>query len=56
MFKLFKKKSKVEILNKRYHKLLNEAHRLSTVNRKASDEKTAEADRLLTEIEKLEAI
>jgi hypothetical protein len=55
MFRLFKKKSKVEILNKQYYRLLEEAHRLSTINRKASDEKMAEADRLSKEIEQLQS-
>jgi hypothetical protein len=56
MFKLFKKKSKLEILDKQYRKLLKEAHRLSTINRKASDEKMTEADRLSKEIEQLQSI
>ena len=54
MFNIFKKKSKIEILEKQYHNLLKEAHKLSVINRKASDEKVAEADRLLKEIEQLE--
>ena len=53
MFGLFKKKSEAEKLNARYKKLLSEAHRLSTVNRRQSDEKMAEADQLLKEIERL---
>lgn len=56
MFKLFKKKSKTEVLNNQYRKLLKESYRLSTINRRASDEKMAEADRLLKEIERLEVI
>ena len=56
MFKLFKKKSKQELLEKQYRKLLQEAHRLSTVNRKASDEKMAQADRLSREIETLNRV
>ena len=35
--------------------LLKEAHQLSTINRKESDKKTAEADAVLKEIEKLQA-
>jgi len=54
MFKLFRKKSKKEMLEKEYQRLLKEAYQLSTINRKASDGKTAEADRILKEIEKLE--
>lgn len=56
MFSIFKKKSKVDKLDDQYRKLLKEAHRLSTVNRKLSDEKMAEADLLLKEIEKLELV
>lgn len=51
MFKLFRKKSKTELMEKRYQQLLKEAHKLSTINRKASDQKLAEADRLLREME-----
>jgi hypothetical protein len=54
MFKLFKRKSKLEKLNRQYENLLKEAHRLSAVNRKASDEKVAEANRLVKEIELLQ--
>lgn len=51
MFKLFKKKTKMEVLEKKYQQLLKDAHKLSTINRKASDQKLAEADRLLREME-----
>ena len=51
MFGLFKKKSKVEKLNEQYQKLMSEAHELSTVNRKLSDEKIAEANEILKQIE-----
>lgn len=54
MFSIFKKKSKADKLDEQYRKLLKEAHRLSTVNRKLSDEKIAEAEALLEEIEKLD--
>ena len=54
MFSIFKKKSKIEVLEDKYQYLLKEAYKLSTINRKASDEKTAEAGRVLMEIEKLE--
>lgn len=56
MFKIFKKKSKAEILDKHYQKLLKEAHRLSTINRKESDKKMAEADRVSREIESLQSV
>lgn len=54
MFGLFKKKSKTEQLNDQYRKLLKEAHALSTINRKQSDSKYAEADAVQKEIEKLQ--
>ena len=53
MFGLFKKKSKIDKLDDQYNRLLKEAHQLSTTNRKASDEKMAEANEILLEIEKL---
>lgn len=53
MFNLFKRKTEAEKLEIKYKKLLEEAHKLSTVNRSKSDEKMAEADALLKQIEKL---
>lgn len=53
MFGLFKKKSKKEVLEKKYRKLLEESHRLSTINRMESDKKMYEANEVLEEIEKL---
>lgn len=51
MFGLFKRKSEKEKLQDQYRKLLEEAHKLSTQDRKASDLKTAEAEALLQRIE-----
>jgi hypothetical protein len=51
MFGLFKKKSKVEKLELKYKKLLEEAYKLSTSNRQMSDAKTEEANEVLKEIE-----
>lgn len=53
MFGLFKSKSPIEKLQEKYNKLMAEAHRLSSVNRTASDAKAAEADKVLKEIEAL---
>lgn len=53
MFGLFKKKTEKEILQKQYKKLLEDAHKLSTTNRKMSDEKAYEADQILKRIEQL---
>jgi hypothetical protein len=54
MFGFFKKKSEVEILEKKYEDLLKDAHRLSTISRAESDQKTAEAQDVLKQIEALE--
>jgi len=54
MFGLFKQKSKIEILNKKYQKLLEEAYKLSTSSRVQSDLKQAEAEEVLKEIKALE--
>jgi len=56
MFNLFKKKSKTEKLSAKYRKLLEEAHALSTSNRKQSDLKYAEADAIQQEIERLKIL
>jgi uncharacterized protein Yka (UPF0111/DUF47 family) len=51
MFGIFKTKEKR--LQDRYNKLMSEWHKLSSVNRAASDEKYAEAQAVLEEIEQL---
>ncbi len=43
MFGLFKKKSKIEKLEEKFKKLMQEWHNLSTINRSASDQKYVEA-------------
>lgn len=53
MFGLFKKKDPRAALEKRYRELLEEAHRLSTTDRRASDLKRAEAEEVLAKIEAL---
>ena len=53
MIKLFKRKTEKEKLQKEYKKCLEEAYALSTVSRAASDTKTAEANKILEKIEKL---
>ena len=52
--KLFTKKTRAEILNKEYQKLLNESYKLSKVNRAKSDLKMAEAEAKLDELRSLE--
>ena len=51
---MFGMKSKKEKLEARYKKLLDEAYRLSHSNRKASDSKTAEAEEIRKQLDKLE--
>ncbi|MGB5498418.1 MAG: Lacal_2735 family protein [Maribacter sp.] len=53
MFGLFKKKSEKEKLEAQYAKLLQEAHSLSTTNRKLSDQKVFEAEEVMKQLEKL---
>lgn len=55
MFGLFKKKSKVEQLQKQYEKLMKEAFTLSKSDRTKGDAKYAEADELLKQIEALKS-
>ena len=51
MFNLFKKKDQREQLQKRYEKLMSEAHKLSQTNRKLGDAKYKEADELMNQLE-----
>jgi hypothetical protein len=54
MFGLFRQKTETEKLQKRYKKLMAEWHNLSSIDRSASDEKYAEAQEVLNQIEKLD--
>ena len=51
---LFKKRTRQEKLERKHAKLLEEAFRLSRTDRTAGDQKYAEAEALLKEIESLE--
>ncbi len=53
MFNFFKKKSEIEVLRDQYKKLMNEAFKLSTINRTESDKKYAEADAVMNKIQGL---
>lgn len=55
MFGLFKKTSELDKLQKKYEKLMADWHKLSTTNRAASDEKYAEAEEVLKQIDELKA-
>lgn len=50
---MFWKKSPKEKLQKKYEALMKEAFELSKIDRKKSDEKHAEADKILKELENL---
>jgi len=54
MFGLFKKKSEKEKLQEQYQKLMQEAHALSTTNRKLSDQKVFEAEEVMKKLDSLE--
>ncbi len=54
MFNFFKKKTKMQKLEDKYKRLTEEAYNLSKYNRSKSDAKTAEASRVLSEIEMIE--
>tara|TARA_B100000902_G_scaffold394752_1_gene451736 strand:- start:2295 stop:2468 length:174 start_codon:yes stop_codon:yes gene_type:complete len=54
MFNFFKKKTKLQKLKDKYKILTEEAYNLSKYNRAKSDARTAEASRVLFEIEKIE--
>tara|TARA_S200000501_G_C20309262_1_gene519384 strand:- start:26 stop:187 length:162 start_codon:yes stop_codon:yes gene_type:complete len=53
MFKFFKKATPKEKLQAEYKKLLNEAHKLSKIDRKKSDQKIFEAEEVLKKISAL---
>jgi TRAP-type mannitol/chloroaromatic compound transport system substrate-binding protein len=54
MFNFLRKKTKIQKLKDKYKALIEEAYHLSKYNRAKSDAKTAEASRILSEIEKIE--
>lgn len=54
MFGLFKKKSEKEKLQEQYQKLMQEAHALSTTNRKLSDQKVFEAEEVMKKLDSLD--
>lgn len=52
MFKIFTTNPQRK-LEKKYESLMSESYRLSTTNRKLADQKHAEADKVLKQIEEL---
>ena len=55
MFNLFKKKSPLDNLQAKYKKLMAEAHSLSQRDRRAGDQKMAEAEEVAKKIDALRA-
>lgn len=53
MFGIFKRLTELEKLQNQYEKLMADWHRLSTTNRAQSDQKYAEAEKVLAKIEAL---
>jgi hypothetical protein len=53
MFGLFKKKTEKEKLQEQYAKLMEEAHKLSHVDRRKADAKMAEAEEVAKKIDAL---
>ena len=53
MFGLFKKKTEIEKLQIKFAKLMEESHKLSTINRSESDKKYSEANDIAKQIETL---
>lgn len=53
MFGIFKKKTKTERLQAKYESLMEEAYKLSKINRSRSDQKAFEANEILEQLEKL---
>ncbi len=53
MFGLLKRKTAEEKLQAKYKKLLEESYKLSHTNRAASDQKVAESEAVLKQIEKI---
>lgn len=54
MLGIFKKRSKLDVLQKKYEKLMSEWHKLSSTDRAKSDDKYAEAQNILMQIEILQ--
>ncbi len=54
MFGIFKRQSKKEKLERKFKKLMQEWHELSSINRTASDRKYAEAQKITTYLNNLD--
>jgi len=54
MLGIFRKKSKLDLLQKEYETLMSEWHKLSSIDRSKSDNKYEEAQKILMQIEVLQ--
>lgn len=54
MLGIFRKKSKLDVLQKQYENLMSEWHKLSSIDRSKSDDKYAQAQKVLVQIEVLQ--
>ncbi|NND24023.1 MAG: Lacal_2735 family protein [Acidimicrobiia bacterium] len=54
MLGIFRKKSKLYTLQREYEKLMSEWHKLSSIDRAKSDQKYAEAQKIIMQIEVLQ--
>jgi hypothetical protein len=52
---IFRKKTEADRLRNKYKRLMEEAYRISRLDRKASDKKYAEADAIMQRIHELES-
>lgn len=55
MFSLFRKKTRMELLEEKYEKLLKQSHKLMSYNRRESDRLQAEANDVFQQMVKLKA-
>ncbi len=53
MYGIFRKKSESEKLQEKYRKLMEEAHKLSHINRKKADDKLYEAEQVMKKLEQI---
>lgn len=51
MIGIFKRKSRLDVLQEKYEKLMSDWHKLSSINRSESDKKYAEAEKILLQID-----
>jgi hypothetical protein len=55
MLKLFKRKSKMELLEDKYEKLMEQSYKMMSYNRRESDRLQAEANEIFQQMVKLKA-